>query len=348
MKAKIKKILALVIAGVALVGASIAVVSCHTNKQNEATMYQAKTDNPMVLGVKENYGISLTSMILASADYTDYGVSPTAESAYTLTATVSPPSAGNQALDWSVEWVNPNSSWASGKTATDYVTVVPATSGGKTATVSCVQAFGEQIKVIVKARENKEKYATCLVDYAQKVEAASLNFGDVEIKLGGKTAIKYEVAEGVQGPGGEVYADLVTSSVYTLADTFSYSVQISEYAEYIGTGNYFSLKGSAITGAGNFSINTEYYGEEVYFDYDHDICDWMIIQRTGDILFEDFTTEEIISYLSDITKPGLYQVNFTLTGTYNTYTYTSQVYCNGYTNNTPVNAVALDAPGYVF
>ena len=72
------------------------------------------------------------------------------------------------------------------------------------------------------------------------------------------------------------------------------------------------------------------------------------MQRTGDIHFNALTTAEIIEYMSNITCPNLCMVTLTLTGKHNTYTYSSQLVCTGYTNNTPVSAVALDYTSYVF
>ena len=62
-----------------------------------------------------------------------------------------------------MSFVNPSSSWASGKTVTDYVTVTPTSDGALTANVECKQAFGEQIKVTVTSRENTNVYASCTV-----------------------------------------------------------------------------------------------------------------------------------------------------------------------------------------
>ena len=91
-----------------------------------------------------------------------------AETAYTLTATVTPAHAMNKEVDWSVAFVDPESSWAKGKTASDYVTVTPESDGALTATVECLQAFGEQIKVIVTSREDPAITAECVCDYAQR------------------------------------------------------------------------------------------------------------------------------------------------------------------------------------
>ena len=80
----------------------------------------------------------------------------TASEGITLTATISPETADNKSVDWSVSFVNPSSSWASGKTVTDYVTVTPTSDGALTANVNCLKAFGEQIKVTVASRVNPE------------------------------------------------------------------------------------------------------------------------------------------------------------------------------------------------
>ena len=352
MKEKMKKLLAFIMTGVTVIGTSLitsmTAVSCVKEKEQVSMAKVISKDETVQISAQESCGIALVKTVLTAEEYAEYGVSPTAETAYTLTATVTPANASNQALDWSIAWVNEGNGWVSGKEVTDYVTVVPVTTGGKTATVTCLQGFGEQIKITVKAKSDESKFAMCTVDYTQKLEFVKLDFGSVPIMLGDVTEVQYEIAEGVQGPGGQVVAKIKASDVYTLTENFTYSVTLSSYAEYVGTGNIFSLKGSSITGAGNFSINTEYYGKSIYFDYDHDIKNWFIMNRSGDILFKNLTVEERAEYFSEITKPGLYQVNFTITGKYNVYSYTSQVKCVGYTNNTAVSSVSLDRVSYVF
>ena len=93
----------------------------------------------------------------------------TASESITLSATVSPETADNKSVDWSVAFVNPSSSWASGKTVTDYVTVTPTSDGALTATVNCLKAFGEQIKITVTSRVNPEAKAECTLDYARRI-----------------------------------------------------------------------------------------------------------------------------------------------------------------------------------
>ena len=62
---------------------------------------------------------------IAPVAYAANGISAQADSAYKLTATVTPADAMNKAVDWSIAWVNGNGTFASGKTVTDYVTVTP-------------------------------------------------------------------------------------------------------------------------------------------------------------------------------------------------------------------------------
>lgn len=109
------------------------------------------------------HGMKLMSARIAPEDYAANGISPLAETAYTLTATIKPENATDKAVDWSVEFVNPESDWANDKTVTDYVTVTPTADGALTATVECKAAFGEQIKVIVISRVNMARLPTEII-----------------------------------------------------------------------------------------------------------------------------------------------------------------------------------------
>ena len=117
----------------------------------------------------------------------------TASEGITLTATISPETADNKSVDWSVSFVNPSSSWAKGKNVVDYVTVTPTSDGALTANVNCLKAFGEQIKVTVASRVNPEAKAECTLDYARRIldtalyheemDKNILDFGSDEILL---------------------------------------------------------------------------------------------------------------------------------------------------------------------
>jgi hypothetical protein len=123
----------------------------------------------MLVGESTGNGAQIMSVQIPAENYAEYGISAMAETAYLLTATITPESATNKAVDWSVAFVNPASEWATGKTVTDYVIVTPTSDGALTANVECKKAFGEQIKVTVTSRNNAEATAECTVDYARKI-----------------------------------------------------------------------------------------------------------------------------------------------------------------------------------
>ncbi len=87
----------------------------------------------------------------------------------TLTAAINPSNSDNKKVDWAAAWVNPSSAWATGKNVSGYVTVTPASDGALTATVKCLAAFGEKVKITVVSRENPDAKAECTADYRAKI-----------------------------------------------------------------------------------------------------------------------------------------------------------------------------------
>ena len=147
-----------------------------------------------VIGEGESNGIKLMSAKIAPENYADYGISPMAETAYQLTATITPANATNKAVDWTVTWVGGrehdggssegSSDWSEGKTVTDYVTVTPTSDGALTANVECLQAFGTQVRVTVTSRDNTAVKANATVDYTEKLSAVKATFGSTVLTNG--------------------------------------------------------------------------------------------------------------------------------------------------------------------
>lgn len=97
-------------------------------------------------------------------------LSETASEGVTVNATVKPDTAVNKNVTWQVTWENPNESFASGKTATDYVSVTPIAAGSSTATITCLQPFGSTIQVSVISESNPGVYAILTVDYETRID----------------------------------------------------------------------------------------------------------------------------------------------------------------------------------
>lgn len=128
---------------------------------------QPQESSPLVIEGADESGIMLTS-----------GVATTASDGTTsqkIQATITPASATKKSLTWSVAFNNPSSTWASGKTVTDYVNVSWSSSADTICTVTCAQAFGEQIIVTCKSVDYPDIYATATVDYVRKVAGVSLS-----------------------------------------------------------------------------------------------------------------------------------------------------------------------------
>ena len=114
----------------------------------------------------EGAGIALMSAVIPVAQYEDYGISTASvETAYTVTAVVEPDNT-TDTLSWAVQWKNGASTFATGKTVTDYVTV--RSTGDRTATVECKQAFGEVVQLKVSAASAPTVSATKDINYLKR------------------------------------------------------------------------------------------------------------------------------------------------------------------------------------
>ena len=166
----------------------------------------------------------------------------------TITATVSPDnSADNTGLDWSMAFKNPSSAWATGKTLSEYMTLTPSgtdVAGSKTVSVKCLKPFGEQVVITATSQDNPEVTASCTADFAQRIESATLKFGDLNVSLGGDTNVKWELNPNGTGVGGATSVTSSKSDVYTLAEDFTYTVTAeSSFTEE----SYFKLNGTGVT-----------------------------------------------------------------------------------------------------
>lgn len=149
-----------------------------------------------VVEYENSNGIQISSAKLPVSAYAANGISPLADTAYKLTATIKPDTAVDKTIKWTVEWANSDSTWARDKSVTDYVTVSPTTDGALTANLTCLKAFSEPINVKATSSANSAAYATCKVDYAQRLQSTRFNF----------TGLGYSISLSSQNVELEAYA----------------------------------------------------------------------------------------------------------------------------------------------
>ncbi|MDE6441896.1 MAG: hypothetical protein K2L12_03970 [Clostridia bacterium] len=204
----------------------------------------------VILTENESNGISLLSAEIPVEAYEANGISPLAETAYTLTATIDTDDEILSQLEWSIGFVNPSSSWASGKSVSDFVPM-SVSSDMHSATLSCAQAFGEPIKVTVKAKWYPDVKAECTVDYIKRVTgvtAAVATGNDVPSVPSGKYFLNFTENKINVSPTfgvGTVQGAFTAGNSITikLADS-KLKTYLTNYISSLGVSSQFSVKDS--------------------------------------------------------------------------------------------------------
>ena len=298
-------------------------------------------DSNIVITPQESDGTMTLSVMRAPEHTVDNG-----SETLTITATVFPDnSADNTGLDWSMAFKTPTSAWATGKTLSDYMTFTPSgddVAGSKTVSVKCLKPFGEQIVITATSQDNPEVTASCTADFAQRVESATLKFGDLNVNLGGDTNVKWELNPNGTGVGGVTNVTMEKSDVYTLTEDFTYTVTAeSSFTEE----NQFTLNGEGVTVTAPGDITES----GLTFDYAlFDKMHLMIVDRFEDFYFYQATVSELIPYFSNITNGHVLNIRLTVTGAHSEAEYTSKIMVVGYTNSSTISDITFDSSGLVF
>lgn len=251
----ISKILCLILGCMIGVGGCLFANGIATRKTSNFEIQNA-TDgiDGALINPRESHGISLMAAQAAvSAD----GISPQAETGTLITATLYPATA-IAVLDWTAEFKNANSSWANGKTVTDFLKVTPTSDGALTATVECLKAFGEQIIIKATSRTDESVYGTCTADYAKRFTTAELTFASTgftvcdDEKIGENVAIPlYNFTASSpywRDPESSGYAEVYCSGVGTVApEIVSTKIEVKVSDAFLSLYNaapYYSVNGN--------------------------------------------------------------------------------------------------------
>lgn len=266
-----------------------------------------------------------------------------------IRATITPDDATNKLVDFTFEFKDPDSEWATGKEASTYISITPDDDGSPDATVKCLAPFGEQIVITATSRgmteDEQHVKGTCNVDYLQKVETANVSIGDVPVNFtAGKTNITLCVGKEKSGQGGVVSSAFTLASTYTIPATYEKKVEMhcyfaingnSDEREYVGY-NDKALKWftySSFVSGGSYEeeyIYNDVTGMSFYFDrrlfseYEFKIAEGTEQKET---LLSTMKAAQIAEFLRTNNCVGkiLWTVKYTLTSEKKTYTYESDL-----------------------
>lgn len=287
------------------------------------------TQDSLIIGESEGNGVEIKSAKIPAEQYAEYGVSALAETAYTLTATITPADATNKAVDWTVAFANPSSAWANGKTVTDYVTVTPESDGALTANVECLQDFGEQIIVTVTSRENDDISANCTVDYRKKVEDIAFYFGNSN----GSRDVPFTTdSESVTIDSDQTFLLVEPEySAYTIDDTFDFTfgMKIEDDAFWSLKYEYDAWLDSSEQNVSFTSTSDKYH-----------------LNFYGLSMYDDDVKAAMRQYLADHDGEALFEFSFSATGTYSSFP--SGTVLINFNMVEPVTGIELDKTNVVF
>lgn len=187
----------------------------------------------------------------------------------------------NVPVRWSLEFVNPNSTWASGKSVTNYVTATPKSDFTRTVTITNKEAFGEQIRLTATLENNSSKSASCVIDYVKRFSGGlqevycTSDFGD-DFYAGGKINAQQEVVGTKTGElfAYSTYIELDSGFCSLLKSYLKFDIQLKD----------FSFSKYDVSTYINYRSDYKYYtfevtsldanGDNVTCDYTHFIVNW--------------------------------------------------------------------------
>ena len=222
------KALAITLAAVLVVGATYTGLSYGLGSVNPADWVnrteEVRPEGELFAGTMivddnhvNNQSIRLASNTILPSQYAEYGVDEQSLTAYTITAEIQPETA-LQMITYTAHFADPSSEWANGKDVNDYITI---TQNDMQLTVSCQQAFGEQIVIDIECAYDNSISSSVYCDYvaalysAEIADNSSTNTGYCLDSCG--ECINYDLAFG----DGSIIADFAISDVnFVIKDSF--------------------------------------------------------------------------------------------------------------------------------
>lgn len=261
-------------------------------------------------------GIALMSAVIPRAQFATYGVSPAAESAQTVTASfkdydgdpLSETDTERVKLSWTLAWKT-ESGWGKGKTVTEYISL---STGDDThsATVSCLQPFGEQILLKASVDGDSGVSNSVTIDYRQRYSswkttikfpqnALTVDFGEQLIQHTSRfVAVDFPSAlesMTLDTTGGSVQFSVIGTDVYTLPLEFT-----------VGGCKTKCVYPAQITAAGGYALeNYAFLLGARYDEGSHTWNDVYLHSLLGLSMGSDASGFTVKKYRSTLSKQGI-------------------------------------------
>ena len=258
------------------------------------------------------------------------------ETTYKLTATITPNETTNKKVEWSLNFKNPSSPWASGKNVNDYISI----SGTETSTctIKLNKRFNEQVIVKAKTTDGTNLEASCTIDCKKLLTSVSSSPIEVDDSIKKFNNMRNNMGE-------EGFGFVVSSFNQSLTNSYSWN--------------------SLVQNQNTYSEGTIDISDSIRTSYSVDfISDFNEIKT----LFEKFVIinnegiqlTSAVANMSDITQFNDYMNNYGENGQYGEYTadigtlnidsngVKSSIYLTMHTFNIYANNIGLDHTGITF
>lgn len=239
LRAVVAVLLAIIMAASIVLGVGFGVYGKNTDDwfkpKQDANQEQQDPEQPEQPSEGEQVESTARVMLMSGATV----ASENGSVSKTLTATITPASAENKKVNWSVSWADDAA--LKDKNISEYITVTPASDGALTATVTCKKAFRGSMAIVKVVTRDGGYAATCTVAYEGKPTSMSINSG-VSGKANYLGSNSYTVAlENVFGDLGESFYNSILVKSFTWGGTYYGGKQTNGTWSELGTLNIADL-----------------------------------------------------------------------------------------------------------
>lgn len=286
-------------------------------------------------GVKDNEG-NVLEPDKVYAMPSRLGVSTVADvdaskSTVNLIATVKPDNATMQNVEWSVEWVGEG--FYDDHKTTDYLTLNAMANNPNAVTVTIIKAFGQQLKIIAKSKDNPNLKCETIVDYvSDSFEFVRYNNGEFGYVYPGLDVEQHVTHKPITTAKGGIVDNLQFSAgidemvVCTVRDdyTYSYTFKFDKgFKDYIEQHNLNVICGGDVN-LPLKSLTDGLYGEGAIIDFSFEsFKSFMQHTSGGNIEYAHYNQfmDIMRNFQTENPTDKVFYITTDIVGTYNSYSF---------------------------